>query len=147
MSDTEIPRGQRLRMRFAGADHLARQGVDLSPLGATVAEALGYVWRGIYHLRPSLLERVKWANPRCVCISVPTGLDTWDDDRLTRLVVVCHDLGLRLEVDAAGPKYLRLTFYQRLKREGPISERMPTLDDHVASIREGYEVVPTSEDA
>lgn len=147
VATTEIPRGQRLRMGYAGADYLERRGQKMSPLGITVAEALGFVWQGIYHLSHRQLAKTRWDDERGIEISVNADLATYDDDRLTRLVVLCHDLGLRMSVEPAGPRHLRLRFWQRTKREGRLRERMPTLDEHVAMIREGYDVAPPAEDA
>lgn len=134
----------RLRMQYAGAEWIAHnsrmQAGSMSPLGIVVADALGFVYRGIYHLPPSLLERVEWFDERYIAISVPRDLCTWDGNELTRLVVICHDLMLRMEVDPAGPYHLRLSFYQRRARTGSISARMPTLEEHAAMIRAGYTI-------
>jgi hypothetical protein len=128
-------------MRYAGADHLDGMGCPASLLGRTVAEALGYVYRGLYHLPTGSLKRATWRDERCVSINVP-GFDmaSWDGARLTQLVVVSHDLGLRLEISPAGPRHLKLRFSQRTTREGSISCRLPTLEDHVLAIRHGYTV-------
>jgi hypothetical protein len=157
MTDT-IPRGQRLEMAYAGADWLKQNLVyavergakvkgkpvrsDVSPLGATVAEALGFVYRGLYHLPWPPLERAEWWNDQRVEVSVSDDdLATWDWNLLTVLVVVCHDLGLRLAVHSGGPRRLKLYFTQRTAREGDISKRMPTIEDQIATIREAYRVL------
>lgn len=114
---------------------------EMSPLGVTVAEALGFVWAGIYHLDHGALMRAEWWDEYCITVAVQSStLSTWDFNRLTALVVVCHDLGLRLSICAHGPRMVGLMFHQRTTRSGGFSERMPALDEHVAMLRRGYEV-------
>lgn len=140
-----IPRGQRLDMEYAGADWLERSGRKLSPLGRTVADALGYVWRGLYHLPNRSVDKTEWHAEDCVAVWIFGDVATYDSDRLTALVVVCHDLGLRMAIEPHGPRRLKLTFWQRTARDGSLGRRMPTLEDHVAGIRSGYRVLPPIE--
>lgn len=135
----------RLRMGHCGAEWLRK---PMSPLGRTVADALGYVYRGLYHLPPGPLDRADWTNPSSISIIVPAWnfeLSTWDSDLLTRLVVVCSDMMLRLDLQGANGQYVRLVFHQRWQREGGTAERIPTFEEHVAMIRKGYDVVPEAE--
>ena len=148
-------------MRHSGADWLRRNLVyaeqrgdragkrritsTLSPLGVTVAEALGYVTRGIYHMDVKALLRADWSDERCIEVAFHEELATWDYDTLTVLVVVCYDLGLRLAIHPHGLRQLRLSFSQRTTREGDISRRMPPLDERIAAIRSGYRVLPPEE--
>lgn len=157
MSDTTIPRGQRLEMAYAGAEwvqgHLeasakhARKGkaprTDMSPLGITVADVLGFVYRGIYHIERSV-RRVEWSHPHCIEVGVG-HLATIDGNELTILVTVCHDLGLRLEIEPHGPRMLKLRFWQRTARTGQLYQRCPSIDDHIAQIRAAYRVLPPDE--
>lgn len=150
----------RLQMNYAGADWVQRnldayhQNVGsgrtrpskkkvakaMSPLGIAVADALGYVWCGIYHLPWEALQRVRWDDDWCIEVRVQQGLSTWDFSDLTQLVVVCHDMLLRLCIDTSGPRHLSLMFHQRGSREGGTAVRMPTLEENSALIRRGYEV-------
>lgn len=158
---TDIPRGQGLDMHYAGVDWLrsnlkaaVRRGEkagkklmreDISPLGVTVAEALGYVFKGIYHLNAKALLRAGWWNERVVEVAIHQELATWDHNALTVLVVVCHDMGLRLAIHPHGPRLLRLQFTQRTCRDGCIAKRMPTLEQHIEAIRSGYRVIGPEE--
>lgn len=108
---------------------------DMSPLGEAVADLLGDVWSGIYHLDSKKLRRVDWSDAHCVSVQIYyQQLSTFDSSALTWLVVLCHDRCLRMSIDAVTVKTLQLTFHQR-QRDGGISERMPTIEDHIASIR------------
>lgn len=159
MSDTTIPQGQRLEMAQSGYEWLQSHldgavfrgekvkgkpaRADVSPLGVTVAEALGFVYRGLYHLPESSLLRAEWWNEQRIEVSVSDDdLATWDWNLLTVLVVVSHDLGLRLAIHNGGPRRLKLYFTQRTTRDGDIAKRMPTIDEQVASIRAAYRVLP-----
>lgn len=129
---------------YAGADWVARgpwKGKTMSPLGHAVADVLGVVYRGIYHLQPAAIDACDWSSIYRVRIAVLSDLCTYDGDELTRLVVLCHDMLLRLEVAPAGPQRLGLSFFQRARRTaGSIGERMPTLEDHAAMIRRDYTI-------
>lgn len=124
----------------AGAERVRslHKGLALSPLGAKVADLLDAVWSGIYHLPASLIDRVDWTDDYCITVVVPGhALATVDFDLLTRLVVLCHDAALRLEIGSANPRNVRLTFHQR-QRTGGMSKRHPTMEEATHGIREDY---------
>ena len=124
----------------SGADRVRslRPNVTLSPLGAKVADLLDAVWDGLYHLPGSLIDRVKWDDPYCITAVVSDHmLATWDSNHLTKLVVLCHDAALRMEISAANPRNVRLSFWQRV-REGGTCTRHPTLEQAAADIRSVY---------
>lgn len=125
----------------SGADWLRSaskdQNLSISPLGEKVADLLDAVWQGIYHLPHSVLRRVSWEDDHCITIVVPDhGLATYDFDLLTRLVVLCHDAAIRMELSSANPRNVRLTFHQRV-REGRMSQRHPTIEQAVEMLRGG----------
>lgn len=112
---------------------------EMSPLGVAVADLLGDVWEGIYHLNSSGLQKADWSNKDTVSVTLRVELATIDSELLTRLVVLCHDRMLRLNIQGVGPGYLRFRFHQREKRSGRMYERYPTLEDHAAEIRSYYQ--------
>lgn len=122
--------------KYEGADWLGR---DLSPLGRKVADILGQVFLGIYHVNQRALDRVDWADPYCIAITLQDGLATCDFHRLTALVVLCHDAAIRMEISAATHGYLRLMFHQRT-RDGGMCEGHPTIEDAVAMIHKRLSV-------
>jgi len=122
-----------------------RTDPTMSPLGRAVADILGLVWRGIYHLPNESLFRVKWSDPRLVEVTMRTGLTTFDPLELTFLVLVCHDVMVRLKIDGVSQGYLKLRFFQRQTRDGGLGARMPTIEDSVRKLRSVYSVVPNSE--
>lgn len=137
--ELEICMSEQKRL-YAGADWVrAAFKCEPSPLGVAVADLLGDVEKGIYHASTGGLSKVDWANPDYIAVPLTHDLATFDRDELTRLVVLCHDRCLRLEIAAAGRRQLKLGFSPR-QREGSTYERHPTIEAAVASIRADYAV-------
>lgn len=127
---------------FSGADWIEKEmyhgdkEFKISPLGRNVADFLGELFCGIYHLDLGALNRVEWGNTYFINISI--GWKTWstyDFDLLTRLVFLSHRMALRVELQPTRNQYIRLLFHQR-KRSGGFSERMPTLAQAVKQFEE-----------
>lgn len=109
-----------------------------SPLGAAVADLLGRVFLGIYHVDSKALGRVEWDNAHYVSVVLYGDLATVDNNRLTLLVVLAHEAMMRVSLEGCGPKYIRAIFHQRKTREGSICDRCPTIDEHVQIIRQHF---------
>lgn len=112
----------------------------ISKLGENVADLLNDVWCGIYHIDGKSLSKVDWTNNDWIRISIYGGLYSYDDDKLTRLVVLAHDRCLRLEINPCNFNHLELLFHQR-DRVADFYHRMPTMEDHLALIRKNHERV------
>jgi len=110
--------------------------IKISELGKIVSSIMGEVWDGIYHLDRSTYqhERTDWSNNSYIEMVICGELATWDFNKLTRLVVLCHDKCVRLSISGASNNFLRLMFHKR-EREGGFSERHPTLEYQVEQIR------------
>ena len=107
-------------------------------MGEAVANLLGDLFFGIYHLDPKALRRVDWTNNHHIEFSLGWHcLSTVDYDELTRLVVLAHDRAIRVQIEASTHKFLRLMFHQRTRGDNSMSE-CPTLEDHIKEIREHY---------
>lgn len=113
----------------------------MSVLGRQVADLLGFVYRGIYHTN---IDNTDWGNDEYITATVFQPLSTFDDRKLTELVVLCHAKKLRMQITAGGPHRLKLTFSPRKERKGDIAESHPTLEAAVEHIRSQYdfEVLP-----
>lgn len=102
--------------------------VNMSPLGVTVADLLGDLFGGIYHLETKDLKAVDWASDHHIAFTLRyKSLSTFDYDELTRLVFLCHDYALRCSISARANNMLELMFHRR-EREGGISKRHPTIE-------------------
>lgn len=64
------------------------------------------------------------------------GWCTYDFNLLTRAVVLSHDRMIRLEIQPSGPGRLKIVLSKRHTREGDMSTRIPTIEDHIVAIRE-----------
>ena len=126
-------------MKYAGADWLVKSYPDLkpSPLGLKVADILGMVWNGLYHMDPAQLKKTRWDDTYCISINIMQSLATYDFNELTELVVLCHDQAIRLCI-SPHMRYLQLLFHQRT-REGQFNERHPTIEEAILRCRGRWE--------
>lgn len=92
---------------------------------------LAVAYRGLHHVD---MRRAKDRGGHVFSVCVLGGVSTYDFDVLTRLVIAAHDECVRLDIEAASPKYLRLSFSDR-EREGRIYNRHPTIEEAIQSIR------------
>lgn len=113
----------------------------MSALGEKVADLLGDLYFGIYHLDGGALQRVEWENEHHISIVLPWSqsarLCTYDSSDLTVLVLLCHDRCIRLELEAANTHFIRLTFYER-SRDGDTYHRHPTMEEQIDRWRGHY---------
>lgn len=129
---------------FAGAEWVRsalkiKEIKEMSPLGEAVANLLGDVFAGIYHLDERELRKVDWDDGYFISFRLDgVSLSTFDNDRLTRLVVLAHDRMLRVDISGAGRNKLELMFHLRATRTGDLMRRMPTMETHLAAIRTYY---------
>jgi len=137
--------------QYAGSEWIACMfDITPSPLGRRVADILGHVWQGIYHIKIDYLQRVDWKNSHHISIKICGGLATFDANQLTTLVILCHDAAIRLEISSAKLKFrdedgnkcvvpaLELLFHQR-QREGRLYERHPTMEEAITKARGAWE--------
>lgn len=62
-------------------------------------------------------------------LCIPRGtLATYDDDKLTRIVIASHKYGIRAEIDNHGMRGLKILLHNRVSREGRIFDRHPTIE-------------------
>jgi hypothetical protein len=66
-------------------------------------------------------------------------LATFDFNELTTLVVLAHYRCIRIAITQSGPHKLGITAHARKGRSGGVSERHPTIEDAIKSIRRVYE--------
>ncbi|MEO1209894.1 MAG: hypothetical protein AAFX78_10160 [Cyanobacteria bacterium J06638_20] len=97
--------------KYIGSEWLTEQGRQLSDLGREVADVLGQAWQGIHHIGDQVLhKRCEWDNEEQIQVIIPGELTGEGSERLTLLLMLCHAKKLRLDVDGACSKHLRLTF-------------------------------------
>jgi len=126
-------------MGYAGKEWICRNVTpNMSPLGETVADFLGDVFGGIYHLDTRALRKVEWDNKHHILFILGWhSLATVDFGELTRIVVLAHDRALRVEISPHTFRHMKLLFHQRETGNEP-STQCPTLEDHIQRIRNNY---------
>jgi hypothetical protein len=115
--------------------HIAPE--TLTPFQAKVMDILGMMFGGIYNA-PITWETVDWDFGRgglSLVVSSSGGLATFDFNRLTMFVLLCHVARIRGDMSNAGPSNIRLSFWQR-GSTGGISERHPNIAEAVATFEQ-----------
>lgn len=118
---------------YQGAAWIERQSWgEVSELGRTVADILGYVFRGIYHVNYLYLSEVEWSNPEFMTIRMRRELATHDGNDLTELVLLAHLTGVRV---ALVPKS-NVTYTLKFHAPGSflLMGDHPTLDQVIARL-------------
>lgn len=133
MANVHIP-------KYAGAAWLEKARTywkghkePMSDLARDVADMLGQVYGGLYHMDDSSLMRAEWHNDHRISVVVYDGganLGTYDGSALATLVILCHLLNVKLLIEAASPRHVRLTFI-RVGKWGYARESHPNLDDAI----------------
>lgn len=122
-----------------GREILTRYGCPgpVSPAGARCAALLQRFLRGFHHW-PNAKgpEGVDWSHPYTVAVTFGYGeaFATFDDDALTRLVLLAHELAIRVTVEAGGVQRLRVRLHPR-PRAGDVSGQHPTIEEAVERFR------------
>lgn len=125
--------------RAANENNAKRKGWRVQPEAMNefqrkVCDILGMVGGGIYNA-PIAHEKIDW-NYGWGGVSViwKHGMATFDYNELTSLVFLCHEARIRCSLESAGPKMIRLTFWQRTEA-GSMAQRHPNIDEAVAAFR------------
>ena len=112
---------------YSGADWIKRSlKKEMSSLGEAVANLLGRVFAGIYHLPSNSLQKVDWSDPYCLEFTFYGELATFDFSHLTALVVFGHDEMIRISIRGCGPGYIKMMFHQ---------QRYPIFENHIMELR------------
>ena len=130
-------------VKYAGADWIeaSLKIPNMSQLGKDVADLLGDLFFGIYHLPTVALRKVNWSDDDYIRITLSAPMATYDGDKLTRLVVLSHDRMLRVDLSPCNFQHLELLFHKRQYREGGGTyHRMPSMEKHLGFIRSSYSV-------
>lgn len=106
---------------------------DLSPHQARIFDILGIVGGGIYNA-PIVWETVDWQCGRGMSVVWRGGFATFDFDRLTLLVFLCHEARIRCEIDPHAPRHVKLYLHPRTDAGG-MAQRHPNLQEAVDLFR------------
>lgn len=119
-----------------GAEWMKSNGIEMSPFGEEVANLLGILYTGIYHIDYTRLTKAKLTEATYAEITVSDGsgmFSTFDDNLLTKLVLLAHSENIRVGIQAATHGYLKLVF-TKVTRNGFFADRHPTLKESIKKI-------------
>lgn len=122
-------------MSSAGSSWLSFGGKKkLSEFGVVVADILGEIFNGIYHISRSLKD-ADFTNDYYIKICIRDSLDfgTYDSDLLTQLVILAHTRNVKVSIKAAAHHYLWLEFI-KVTKQGFFRDNHPTIDDLLVKI-------------
>lgn len=105
-------------MKFAGAEWLKSSQVERwrspSPFGEKVADVLGQVAQGIYHLDEDLnYPRTNWGSDSEIEIPFSQCLATFDSSHLTLLLLCCEAAEIDVAIAPHSRRAMRLRFTPR----------------------------------
>ena len=113
---------------------------EMSELGEKVADLLGDLFAGIYHLDDDKLKNVDWGSTHH--IEYPLGwkqLSTYNNSLLTLLVLMAHQRALRVTIAPRSNKYITLLFHPRKSgMEHDFFERHPTIEEAINTFNAHY---------
>ena len=143
--------------KYAGSEwvraHIrVRKKLDewMSPLGRDVADILGQVFRGIYHLSDEV-DKTDWSRDdriRFVLSPAGGGFATTDGADFTELVILCHDRAIRMAIQPVNMRFIALSFTRRGRFPGHFSWDHPTIEQAVERVHQqiGLGVVQANDD-
>lgn len=143
MSYQHMDHGDWMERNNRASNHLYAKRKGYKPLPETltsfqrkVCDIIGMVGGGIYNA-PIAHERIDWSYGwgGVSVMWLGRDLSTFDFNELTNLVFLCHEARIRCSLAPAGPRMLRLSFWQR-EAEGDSTTRHPNLNEAVAAFRE-----------
>lgn len=109
-----------------------------SPLAQRVLFFLHLWLNGLHHADEKALKKMDLQNEDFIEFNYRGTIATYDFALMTSLVLLSHDLMLRVEIKAANFGLLQLNFHHRELREGSMMEIMPQLSDHAAQLRDKF---------
>jgi hypothetical protein len=117
-----------LQTKYSGADwmqsHWQQAKVTPSPLAIKVADVLGQVYKGIYHIHPYIFaKKTHWDDPNVISLSVRREIATYDGNELTLLVMACLAAGIAVEVSGSFRYCTRLTFTNSTLSKSALTEK------------------------
>ncbi len=118
--------------KYAGADWLLKRLIrkcnyPISDFGVKVANVLGQVYKGIYHIEREVLSRkVNWNACLALPMTVFGELATYDDNYLSRLVFCCQSAGIGVDICGSFKRYTRLVF---LPKRAPLRTLLDVADE------------------
>jgi hypothetical protein len=110
----------------------------LSAFQSRVIDIVGMVGGGIYNAPICQPRSINWTySGHGVSLTWDREMASFDFSQLTDLVFLCHEARIRVEICSAGPRRLRLSFWQRVSQveNDNMACFHPSLDEAVRRFR------------
>lgn len=104
------------------------KGQKLSSIAEKSLIILSYTFGGIHHLDWKQRQKFRYTDEINTDYVLYGNMATWDSNQLTTLVVLAHELAVRVRIAPHSFKYLKITFWERT-REGQNHNRHPSMDE------------------
>jgi hypothetical protein len=119
---------------MTGSEWVKSSKMDMSPFGERVADMLGEVFDGIYHISDAVWK-MDFTKERFITMTIyeSGNFATYDSNYLTKLVLLAHERNIRVCVRAATHSYLKFEFMQ-VDRSGFFADRHPTLAESMQRV-------------
>lgn len=125
-------------MKYAGANWIeSAQKKALSDFGVRVADLIGQLTRGVYHVADEV-RKMDWGSDHYIEWRTRWPLATTDSDGLTELVVLAHDRCIRVEIEGCSQWTVKVIFTPRVWGEQDPCLAHPAIEPHIAAIRERF---------
>ncbi len=112
---------------------------DMSEFGARVADLLGDLFQGIYHLDSDKLLKVDWSSTHHIEFALGwKSMSTFDDSLLTHLVLLAHQRAIRVEISGRTHHFLTLRFHPREHGHEEWYRYHPTIEEAVRQFNKVY---------
>ncbi|MBA4718948.1 MAG: hypothetical protein HRO68_07610 [Nitrosopumilus sp.] len=113
------------------------KGKELSSLAKKSLIILSYMFGGLHNFPSTQKEKFEYSKESCIRGTLFGGMSTFDSDKLTTLVILAHELAVRVDVKPCSFRYLDIFFSER-QREGRFYERHPSIEEAVKNLRVRY---------
>jgi hypothetical protein len=113
----------------------------VSRIGFLALRVLERMYSGLHHCDDVLRRTTEetWTNPLWVELTVDcSDWATFDFADLTRLVVIAHDMCIRISIQPTSRHRMRVMLHPRAGREGDMCRRHPTIEEAIKTMRLGY---------
>lgn len=111
------------------------KGVEISSLAKKALTIISYLEGGLHHVSSTQKEQFDYKATNDFVYKRFGSMATYDASHLTTLVILAHELAVRIEVSSLGFKYWKISFYERSKTGQRMYERHPSIDEVIKNWR------------
>ena len=111
------------------------EGKEISSIAKKALTIISYLEHGLHHVSWKQREKFQYFDEHSFIYSRFGNMATYDSSELTTLVVLCHELAVRVEISSIGFRYIKMLFTERQREGKSMYERHPSIDEVVKNWR------------